>query len=142
MAYLADINPAELWIQYAAFFGKTFELARFVGRVNVGAEAMLNPELFELTREVLAAESQETDLSMLWVSLRQLLNLTFSTRIDFAVRIGELVDGTIRVARGKRERGVRELTIEERDGARYAIVENRDGALMVIALGRGSPATD
>jgi hypothetical protein len=142
VAYLADVNPAELWIQYAARFGKTFELARFVGRVNAGVEATLNSELFELTRQMLAAQSQETDLSEMWISLRQLLNLRLSTRkFDFAVRIAELADGTIRVA-GRREGRICELTIEGRDGSRYAIVENRDGAVMVIALGRRPSATD
>jgi hypothetical protein len=135
VAYLADINAAELWIQYATFFGKTFELARFIGRVSAGVEATLNSELFEVTQQMLAAQSQETDLSVLWVSLRQLLNLTISTRkFDFAVRIGELADGTIHMAPVRRDERICELTVEGRDGSRYAIVEHRDGAVMVIAL--------
>lgn len=143
VAHLADINPAELWIQYAAHFGKTFELARFVGRVNVGVEATLNSELFELTKQMLASQSQDTDLSEMWVSLRQLLNLRLSTRkFDFAVHIAELADGTIHMAHVRRDRRIGELTIEGRDGSRYAIVENRDGSVMVIALGRRPPAID
>ncbi|MCR6734068.1 MAG: hypothetical protein NVV83_08275 [Afipia sp.] len=143
VAYLADINSAELWIQYAAFFGRTFELARFVGRVNAGVAAMLSPDLFELTKEVLAAESQETDLSVLWVSLRQLLNRNLSTaKFDFALRIAEMVDGTIHVTRETREQRNHQLTIEERNGTRYAIVEKQDLALMVVALDDRPPVNN
>lgn len=107
IAIFADINPADLWIQYGAFFGKTFEIARFVGRINAGVEAWLGPELFETARQVLAARTQETDLSLLWVNLRELLNLAISTgQYELGLRSAEAVGGTIRIARATRQLSV------------------------------------
>uniref|UniRef100_UPI0038F7BBAC hypothetical protein n=1 Tax=Streptomyces europaeiscabiei TaxID=146819 RepID=UPI0038F7BBAC len=74
-AIFADINPAELWMQYAASFGKTFEIARFIGRINAGVEAKLGPELFGIARQVLAAQPCGTELSRVWTRLRKLLIL-------------------------------------------------------------------
>ncbi|MBV9978453.1 hypothetical protein [Bradyrhizobium sp.] len=103
IALFADINPAELWMQYGAFFGKTFEFARFIGRINAGVEARLGPELFGIARQVLAARPQETDLSVLWVNLGELLSLTFSAaQFKFALRSAEGIAGTIRIARATR----------------------------------------
>lgn len=103
IAIFADINPADLWIQYGAFFGKTFEIARFVGRINAGVEAWLGPELFETARQVLAARTQETDLSLLWVNLRELLNLAISTASSSLVSAAPKPSAAPSELRGQRD---------------------------------------
>lgn len=107
IAIFADINPAELWMQYAASFGHTFGIARFIGRMNSGVEAELGPELFGSARQVLAAQSGGTELSRVWARLRELLDLAISTT-DFeqGLRGAEAVGGIIRIARGTRELSV------------------------------------
>ena len=107
IAIFADINPAELWVQYAASFGKTFEIARFIGRINAGVEAKLGPELFGIARQVLAAQPCGTELSRVWTRLRKLLILAIPLdHFEQGLRSAEAVAGTIRIARATRELSV------------------------------------
>ncbi|MGH6711764.1 MAG: hypothetical protein ACREEK_22680 [Bradyrhizobium sp.] len=117
VAIFTDVNPAELWPQYGAGFGQTFELARFIGRINSGMEATLGPELFDLTKQVLNSRAEESGLPVLWVTLRKLLNLHFSSaKLDLAIHGAEHVKGVIRVSRSTRE-----LSVEDSEGFRYLI---------------------
>jgi hypothetical protein len=130
IAIFADINPAELWMQYGAFFGMTFEFARFIGRMVMGIDAKLERDLFGTAKEVLAARAEETDLSVLQIKLREILNRIISTaKFAFALHIAGLLNGTIRVAQA-----MREITVEEADGRQYAIVEGSEGSVAVVAL--------
>jgi hypothetical protein len=106
IAILADINPAELWMRYGASWG-TFEIARFIGRINAGVEAQLGPELFGIARQVLAARPGGIESSRVWQRLRELLDLAISTT-DFeqGLRGAEAVGGIVRIARGTRELSV------------------------------------
>ncbi|MBR1141373.1 MAG: hypothetical protein E6614_00055 [Bradyrhizobium sp.] len=107
IAISADINPAELWMKYGASFGKTFEIARFIGRINAGVEARLGPELFGIARQVLAAQPCETQLSRAWTRLREFLILAISAdQFDQGLRSAEAVAGIIRIARTTRELSV------------------------------------
>ena len=107
IAISADINPAELWMKYGASFGKTFEIARFIGRINAGVEAKLGPELFGIARQVLAAQPCGTELSRVWTRLRKLLILAIPLdHFEQGLRSAEAVAGTIRIARATRELSV------------------------------------
>lgn len=107
IAIFADVNPTELWMQYAASFGQTFEIARFIGRINAGVEAQLGPELFGIARQVLAAQPRGTELSRVWARLRELLDLAISTtHFEQGLCGAEAVGGIIRIARGTRELSV------------------------------------
>jgi hypothetical protein len=118
VAIFADVNPTELWLQYGAGFGETFEFARFIGRLNSGLEATLGPELFNLTKRVLNSQPQEAGLPLLWARLRELLNLHFSVaKFDLAIHGAEGVNGFIRVSRSTRE-----LSVEDPEGFRYVIM--------------------
>jgi hypothetical protein len=99
VAIFADINPAQLWMQYGAFFGRTFELARFVGRIVMGVGAELDRDLFGTANQLLTARPEGTDLSVLQLNLREILSKTISPeKLEFALRIAGLVNGTIRAA--------------------------------------------
>lgn len=130
VAIFADINPAELWMQYGAFFGRTFELARFVGRIVMGVDAELRRDLLETANQLLAAQPEGTDLSDLQINLREILSKVISpAKFEFALSIARIANGMIRVARATRE-----VTVEEYDGRRYAIVEGLEGSLAVVAM--------
>jgi hypothetical protein len=118
VAMLADINPAELWRQYGAVYGPTFEFGRFVGRVNAGVEAMLNPEQFAFAKQVLDAKREDAGLSRLWIALRELVRRHFSIeKFCLAIHMAEAVNGVIRVSRSTRELSV------ERPGIRHVITD-------------------
>lgn len=130
VAIFADINPAELWMQYGAFFGRTFELARFVGRIVMGVDAELGRDLLETANQLLAAQPEGTDLSDLQINLREILSKIISpAKFEFALSIARMANGMIRVARATRE-----VTVGEYDGRRYAIVEGLEGSLAVVAM--------
>lgn len=133
VAIFADANPAELWMQYGAFFGRTFELARFVGRIVMGVDAELDRDLLETANQLLAAQPEGTDLSVLQINLRETLSKIISpAKFEFALRIARMLNGTVRVAQATRD-----VTVEEHDGRRYAIVEGPEGSVAVIALRPG-----
>lgn len=107
IAISADINPAGLWMKYGASLWETFEIARFIGRVNAGVEARLGLEFFGIARQVLAAQPCETGLSRVWTRLRELLILAISAdQFEQGLRSAETVAGTIRIARATRELSV------------------------------------
>lgn len=135
VAIFADANPAELWMQYGAFFGRTFELARFVGRIMMGVDAELDRDLLETANQLLAAQPEGTDLSGLQINLREILSKIISpAKFEFALSIARMANGMIRVARATRE-----VTVGEHDGRRYAIVEGLEGSLAVVARPPDTP---
>jgi hypothetical protein len=118
VAIFADINPAELWLQYGEGLAQTFEFARFVGRINAGLEAAIGADLFDLAKNILTAKPQEAGLAALWVRLRELLNFHFSTaKFDLAIHGAERVSGFIRVSRSTRE-----LSVDDPEGFRHVIM--------------------
>ncbi len=110
VAILADIDPSELWLQHALIYGPTFEIARFVGRLDAGLEAVLQPEQFALTKQVLEVRSASTDLDVLRLALGNKIRAHFRNHLfEFAIHAGEQLGGAIRVTRGTRELWIDEL---------------------------------
>ena len=130
VAIFADINPAALWIQNGAVCGRTFELARFVGRIARGVDAELDRDLWGAANQLLTARPEGTVLSGMQIDLREVLSKTIApAKFKFALEIAGSVNGTIRAARATRE-----VTVKEHDGRRYAIVAGPKGSLAVVVL--------
>lgn len=115
----ADIDPAELWLQYGNGWGPTFEFARFVGRVNAGVEATLNTEQLALAKKIIDPQCEEAGLSDQWTDLREMVHRHFSIeRFQLAIHIAEVTNGIVRVSRSTRD-----LSVETPMGMRHVITD-------------------
>ena len=83
LAILADINPATLWPQHIRLFAQPFELARFIGRIDRGLEARLDPRHVRLLAAFLQGNGPYHDE-------RDLLGAVVRERFAFYPEFGPL----------------------------------------------------
>lgn len=63
IAMTADINPIPLWPSHGEVSAGTFEVLRFIGRLQRGTNAVLLPVHFDIVRQALVKEPTERTLS-------------------------------------------------------------------------------
>jgi hypothetical protein len=105
VAMYADVDPSQLWLQYAREFATIFVIARFVGRVRNGAAAELGCDAFAAMRQVLCpGPSEERGWLNLTFPLREVVRHCFSIkRFLLAMHVADLEGGFVKVPRATRE---------------------------------------
>jgi hypothetical protein len=63
IAMTADVNPIPLWPSHSEVSAGTFEVLRFIGRIQRGTNAVLLPVHFGVARQALARKSTERTVS-------------------------------------------------------------------------------